>query len=116
MRICHVDDLPPGRALGLSLSLPRGPLALLCVGTADGPRVYLNSCPHMGSTLNWREQDFWDEDEVHLRCATHGALFLPASGHCVAGPCAGQSLLAVPYHIDNLGNLVLSDPDALPAS
>ena len=116
MRLCSIEELPPGRALGLKLDTPRGRLALLCVGAADGPRVYLNSCPHMGTTLNWREQDFWDEDEEYLRCATHGALFEPGTGRCVYGPCAGQSLLPAPFHIDQRGDLILDHAGALPTS
>jgi nitrite reductase/ring-hydroxylating ferredoxin subunit len=28
-------------------------------------------------------------------CATHGACFRIADGHCVAGPCVGESLRSI---------------------
>jgi len=38
-----------------------------------------------------------------IQCATHGALFLIESGECIAGPCAGQSLTALPGREDRQG-------------
>ena len=35
-------------------------------------------------------------DGEQLICATHGALFDPASGACLYGPCKGKALEAVP--------------------
>ena len=37
--------------------------------------------------------DFFDEDKKFIICSTHGALYSPKSGLCVAGPCKGQSLI-----------------------
>lgn len=62
--------------------------------------VYRNSCPHLGIELNWAGDVFFDRDDTLLQCATHGALFLPDSGECIAGPCRGQRLQPVITHID----------------
>jgi nitrite reductase/ring-hydroxylating ferredoxin subunit len=61
-------------------------------GTA---RAYVNCCPHAGSELDWNPGEFFDETGLYLICSTHGALFDPYSGYCVAGPCKGASLQRV---------------------
>lgn len=58
--------------------------------------AYRNYCPHRGVTLNWRPDDFFTESGDELRCATHDAHFRVEDGLCVAGPCAGESLVALP--------------------
>jgi nitrite reductase/ring-hydroxylating ferredoxin subunit len=54
--------------------------------------AFVNRCPHMASQLDWQPGEFFDVAGLYLVCATHGALFEPASGLCVAGPCRGASL------------------------
>ncbi|MDX8402368.1 MAG: Rieske 2Fe-2S domain-containing protein [Mariprofundaceae bacterium] len=49
--------------------------------------VWLNRCPHAGSPLDWIPGRFFSEDGRALVCHTHHALFDPASGECLAGPC-----------------------------
>jgi nitrite reductase/ring-hydroxylating ferredoxin subunit len=53
---------------------------------------YTNTCPHAFTELDWQEAVFFDSAGLYLVCATHGALFAPDTGHCVAGPCRGQRL------------------------
>lgn len=55
-------------------------------------QVYLNRCAHIPVELDFMPADFFDSSKTWLICATHGALFNPQDGHCVSGPCAGQSL------------------------
>ncbi len=55
-------------------------------------RAYVNRCPHLGVELDWQPGEFFDMTGLYLVCSTHGALFEPATGHCVAGPCRGASL------------------------
>jgi nitrite reductase/ring-hydroxylating ferredoxin subunit len=33
---------------------------------------------------------FFDDSRRYLICATHGAMYEPRSGHCVAGPVAAR--------------------------
>lgn len=65
--------------------------------------VYLNRCPHRGVALEWQPDQFLDPSASLIQCTTHGALFLIESGECVAGPCAGQSLRAIPCREDAQG-------------
>ena len=55
-------------------------------------RAYVNRCPHAGTELDWQEGRFFDETGLYLICSTHGALFEPGTGLCVAGPCRGACL------------------------
>jgi nitrite reductase/ring-hydroxylating ferredoxin subunit len=55
-------------------------------------RAFVNRCPHMGTELDWQPGEFYDFGGLYLVCSTHGALFEPATGYCVAGPCRGASL------------------------
>ncbi|WP_248796157.1 Rieske (2Fe-2S) protein [Pseudomonas sp. MWU13-2105] len=68
---------------------------LLAVRRDGRVYVYQNRCPHRGIALEWRPDQFLDPSASLIQCATHGALFLIESGECVAGPCAGQSLVAI---------------------
>ena len=65
--------------------------------------VYINRCPHRGVGLEWKPDQFLDPSNSLIQCATHGALFLIEDGECVAGPCAGQSLTAIPCREDAQG-------------
>jgi nitrite reductase/ring-hydroxylating ferredoxin subunit len=62
----------------------------------DAVRAWLNVCPHAGRRLDWAPGKFLLSKEGLLVCAAHGASFELVGGECVAGPCRGQSLRAVP--------------------
>ncbi|MHB2249836.1 Rieske (2Fe-2S) protein [Pseudomonas fitomaticsae] len=76
---------------------------LFAVRRAGQAYVYLNRCPHRGVGLEWQPDQFLDPSNSLIQCATHGALFLIEDGECVAGPCAGQSLTAIPCREDAQG-------------
>jgi nitrite reductase/ring-hydroxylating ferredoxin subunit len=59
-------------------------------------RAYVNECRHISMSMDWVENQFFTEDGEFLLCPTHGALYQPDSGECVAGPPCGKSLFAVP--------------------
>jgi nitrite reductase/ring-hydroxylating ferredoxin subunit len=55
--------------------------------------AYLNQCAHVAMELDWQPGQFFDGEQRYLICATHAALYEPATGHCVAGPCVGKKLI-----------------------
>lgn len=69
--------------------------------------LYKNSCPHLGIELEWVEHQFLDASNTLIQCSTHGAQFLIENGDCVSGPCRGKTLTAIPFHIDDDGQLWL---------
>lgn len=54
--------------------------------------AFVNRCPHLGTELDWQSGEFFEMGGLYLVCSTHGALFEPNTGYCVAGPCRGASL------------------------
>src|SRR5215470_20305591 len=74
--------------LGTYPHAPSG-FAIRYRGVAYG---FVNRCPHMGTELDWQPGEFFDMSGLYLVCSTHGALFEPRTGRCIAGPCKGDSL------------------------
>jgi len=52
--------------------------------------AYLNRCAHVAMELDWQPGEFFEPDAEFLICATHGALYDPATGGCRGGACAGH--------------------------
>ena len=75
------------------------PDALIVYRDGDEVRVWLNVCPHAGRRLDWAPGKFLVGKDGHLICAAHGATFETQRGECVAGPCKGQSLRAIPVTV-----------------
>jgi nitrite reductase/ring-hydroxylating ferredoxin subunit len=95
--LCRLADIPEGGTKGVEAEGPDGmPRDLFLHRTGESVACFENSCPHMGTPLDWRPDEFLSEDGAHFICATHGALFRLEDGHCVFGPCAGKRLTAVP--------------------
>jgi len=53
---------------------------------------YLNRCGHIPVELDWQHGEFFDSSQQFLICATHGALYHPATGACLGGRCEGRGL------------------------
>ena len=62
-------------------------------------RAWLNVCPHAGRRLDWAPGEFLKSKDGLLVCAVHGASFETIGGECVAGPCRGDHLRAVPVEL-----------------
>jgi nitrite reductase/ring-hydroxylating ferredoxin subunit len=106
-RLCRLDDIPDGEAKGFTIETATGMRDILVHRDRDVARGYVNSCPHVGSPLDWAPDRFIAPDGFHLLCATHGALFRPQDGFCVSGPCAGESLAPVAVTVAS-GEVVLA--------
>jgi nitrite reductase/ring-hydroxylating ferredoxin subunit len=65
----------------------------------DVVRGWLNVCPHAGRRLDWAPGKFLKSKDGQLVCAVHGATFELQRGECVAGPCRGALLRAVPVQV-----------------
>ena len=59
---------------------------------ARGFFAFANICPHWNVDLDLGSGDFYAEDLDRVVCKNHGALFVPDTGECTAGPCAGSFL------------------------
>ncbi|WP_029654489.1 Rieske (2Fe-2S) protein [Marinobacter daepoensis] len=104
--IAAASDLTPGQFLEFRLTQTTGepagaPLTGFAFLDGDTPRAYLNACPHLGIELNWLPGRFMDVDNLFIQCSTHGALFKPGSGECIAGPCQGDALTPLEIRLQN---------------
>lgn len=104
--LCRLEEIEDGQARGFTLGSGRGRVEIFVV--REGRRVYgyRNSCPHVGTPLDFPEDRFMSVDGNHLLCHTHGALFEIADGLCIAGPCKGQRLTPVPVGLDRQDRIV----------
>jgi nitrite reductase/ring-hydroxylating ferredoxin subunit len=109
--ICRIDDVGDREARGCSMGADDWPLQGLVVRRGDEVQAYVNWCPHAGHRLNLKPHDFTTADRSLLLCHSHGALFEPMTGFCVAGPCAGQSLRRVPVVVEAGCVLLATDVD-----
>ena len=97
---CPVVDLAPGRTAKFRMACGERRVHGFVVNHDGELRAYVNRCPHVGTPLDLWENEFLSEDARHIVCATHGAVFEPGSGRCVAGPCTGDALSVLPLRLD----------------
>lgn len=102
--LLNVNDLDEATSKGIELNNRY----LFAVKKDDQVFVYWNRCPHIGTPLEWEEDKFLDMDAALIQCSTHGALFQIDNGLCIAGPCQGKHLKAVPFTIEE-GFIVVDD-------
>jgi nitrite reductase/ring-hydroxylating ferredoxin subunit len=81
-----------GKGVRFALDSVSGEEKGFAVRHAGAVCAFVNSCPHLGTELDWQPGEFFEESGLYLVCSTHGAIFEPATGFCVAGPCRGASL------------------------
>ena len=108
-RLCRAAEVPEGAGRGFRFGVGAAQLAVFVVKRASAFYAYRNTCPHVGSPLDWVPDRFFDVTGQYLLCGTHGALFRPADGVCVSGPCVGKHLTAIAIAIEN-GEVVLTEP------
>ncbi|NBA98201.1 Rieske 2Fe-2S domain-containing protein [Pseudomonas sp. R5(2019)] len=102
--LCGSDALGEAQSRGFHVQDFDGQaIDLLLVRRHGIVYAYRNRCPHRGVTLEWQPDRFLDDSASLIQCARHGALFLMESGECVAGPCAGDSLIALNCREDSQG-------------
>jgi nitrite reductase/ring-hydroxylating ferredoxin subunit len=107
---CPIAALPPGHTAKFCLPGPERALEGFVVNHGGRYHAYVNRCAHVGTPLDLWPNEFLSEDGQALVCATHGALYAPATGLCTAGPCVGAALTALPLRRDG-DDLVVSRPD-----
>lgn len=104
-RLCTLAELADTGSRGFAVGEGDWPLRGFVVRLADGGvRAWVNSCPHAGHPLDMQPHRFLNAEGTLIQCASHGALFAPDSGVCVAGPCPGRRLrpLAVVLQDDDV--------------
>ncbi len=98
--LCGLADLPDPGARGFMFRQGEA-LFLGFVTRIDGAVAgWVDRCPHAGLPLAMAPNRYLTREGDLILCATHGALFRPADGRCVGGPCAGQALGSWPVRVE----------------
>lgn len=98
--LCRLAEIPDGGSAGFAVTWPSGERqGVLAVRRGERVFAYVNSCPHVGSPLDFEPGQFLNFERTHILCSTHGAIFRIEDGRCVRGPCVGKSLAAIPVEV-----------------
>lgn len=108
-RICASGDLAEaGPGVRFETTLADGAVPAFVIRHGGRVYAYLNRCGHVSVELDWAPGEFFDLSRLYLICSTHGALYDPASGECLGGPCNGRGL--VPLAVEERdGHIYLKD-------
>ena len=117
LRLCDGAELAErGRAKVFDL-LHLGRPARGFVLRHDGRVVaYLNRCLHVPAEMDWNEGEFLDATGTVIVCSLHGAVYAPADGRCLGGPCGGGRLTALAVEERGDGVYWYPSRDTLPAT
>ena len=112
--LCRLDEIVDGQGKGFDLpAAGGGEVEVFVVRKGDTVYGYYNDCPHIGTPLNWQDDQFMTMDGGQILCATHGAVFRIEDGHCTAGPCVGSRLRI--FGVECRDGLVVLAPHLEPA-
>lgn len=95
--ICRSDSLPDGGE-GVRFEIKRDTgetVPAFALRVSGRVSAFVNRCAHVPIELDWMPGHFLDVDRRLIVCATHGALYEPDTGRCIAGPCKGATLEAL---------------------
>ena len=96
--LCRIEDIPDGEAVAARVPAADGGEELIVLRQGELAFAYYNQCPHQGRSLDYAPGRFLVR-EGRLICAAHGATVAVDSGECIAGPCRGSRLVAVPVEV-----------------
>lgn len=103
--LCTLAELEATGCREFRVGAGEWPMKGFVVKAGDGVRAYVNRCAHVAFPLNYLPDRFLSYEGSMIQCYVHGALFEKETGYCVAGPCSGLSLAAVPVQV--VGDRVL---------
>ena len=107
--VAKVDEVAPGSVKKFWLICQQYRVDGFLINDQGNFFAYVNRCRHMTTPLDFIRDEFLSEDRRYLMCYTHGALYEPATGLCIAGPCKGESLYPLPLVVDS-GEVLVGCP------
>ena len=96
--LSQASAIPEGGFIAVDAVIDGEMESIILHRDGDDIRAWLNICPHAGRRLDLSPGRFL-LDKGRLMCPMHGALFRTTDGECVAGPCKGAHLKAVPVQV-----------------
>ncbi|MFT4587768.1 MAG: nitrite reductase/ring-hydroxylating ferredoxin subunit [Candidatus Binatia bacterium] len=111
IRLASETDLTDGQSL--KFSFRRGSETVDGFLARFGGKIvaYENLCRHLPLTLDYDDNRFFDSEGKFIICQTHGAMYHPANGRCIEGPCGGESLYPIEISLED-GVVWLTEADA----
>ena len=98
-RLCAVADIADPGAKGFMFRAGDQLFMGFVVRRGESVVGYIDRCPHAGMPLALLPDRFLTREGDLILCSSHGALFRPEDGFCVAGPCAGRNLWTWPVTV-----------------
>lgn len=99
--LCRLAEIGDRESRAFTVTLSGAEREIFAVRLGNEVFAYVNVCPHRQMPLNWKPDVFLAYDKSRILCTMHGATFDIRQGHCVGGPCPGQSLESVPIVIED---------------
>ncbi|MBI2190951.1 MAG: AAA family ATPase [Planctomycetes bacterium] len=112
MPVASVADLARGVAIKFFYSTPDGRTEGFVFQRDGCFYAFENVCAHMALSLDMNDSDFFTGDGKLLICKTHGAVYVPETGECVGGPCAGRWLKKLSIEVQDGTIYLLARPMA----
>ncbi len=109
------DLVDGGRGLRFDASVGGRPATCFVLRHRGVVVGYLNRCAHVAMELDWQPGVFFDAEGEFVMCATHGALYDPASGRCVGGACTGRGGLRQVQVVEQGGEVFWQPDDVVQA-
>jgi nitrite reductase/ring-hydroxylating ferredoxin subunit len=106
--VCAVDDVADGSSRVVTFA---GGFELIVVRTGDAVFGYVNECKHLQVGLNLLDDHACETNAGTILCQYHYATYRFEDGYCIAGPCQGDSLTAVPLAVRS-GRIVIATGSA----
>ena len=101
IRLCNLRDIEDQDSRGFLIKFFGYKIKVIAIRQKNKIFTFENSCPHIGTPLDFKPGKFLNIDKTYIMCSTHGALFRIHDGYCVSGPCAGLNLRLLPNKIEN---------------
>ena len=99
-RLCALDEIKEPGAKGFRFREGEYLFMGFVVRREGQVLGYVDRCPHTGTPLALVSDRFLTREGDLVLCSTHGALFRPDDGVCVAGPCEGARLAPWPVVVE----------------
>ena len=101
VRLCALADLPDPGAKGFFFRAGDQIFMGFVVRRNGVVRGFVDRCPHTGTPLAALPDRYLTREGDLIVCSTHGAMFRPRDGFCLAGPCEGRSLWPWPVTVSD---------------
>jgi len=98
-RLCALADIAEPGAKGFFFRAGEQIFMGFVVRRDGEVRGFVDRCPHTGTPLAAVADRYLTRAGDLIVCSTHGAMFRPGDGLCLAGPCEGRSLWPWPVTV-----------------